>query len=95
MVREYSGLYCDTAVVASMFRWRVLPQMLENPLVIDRTIHGSDFPFPLNAMVFWNQLWPNQFIILVSEKNLSQRGYLLKRALGLPDSSFHRGASLL
>src|SRR5262249_5276914 len=43
MMQRYPNLYCDTAILGSMFRWRCLPQMLRCELVMSRTIRGLDF----------------------------------------------------
>lgn len=95
LVRQFPRLYCDTAVLADRFRWRTLPRILETPEVLERTIHASDFPFPSNALVFWNRLSLSQFLSLLSERNLLERDYRLKQALGLPPEVFLRGAKLL
>jgi uncharacterized protein len=88
MMREYDRLYCDTAVLASMFRWRCIPRMLRDPLVLSRTLHGSDFPFPSNAAVFWHRLHPWTLLRLLGVKNLLERDWMLKCALGLPPNVF-------
>jgi uncharacterized protein len=88
MMREYPRLYCDTAVLASMFRWRCVPRMLQDPLVINRTLHGSDYPFPSNPAVFWHRLHPRTLLRLLSMENLLDRDWMLKRALGLPPNVF-------
>ena len=95
MIRRFPNLYFDTAVLASMFRWRNLPRIMGDSEVIARAIHGSDFPFPSNAMVFWNRLSPRTLAALLQEKNLSERDVRIKQALGLPREVFERGAKLL
>ena len=95
LVRDYPDFYFDTAVLASMFRWRNLRRILAEPELLARTIHGSDFPFPSNALAFWNQIAPGKLAALISEKNLLERDLRLKRALGLPEEVFERGARLL
>jgi predicted TIM-barrel fold metal-dependent hydrolase len=94
LVRRYDRLYCDTAVLASMFRWRNLPRLIADDAVLSRTIHGSDWPFPSNPAVFWNRLGPGALGRLVGERNLFARDLELKRALGLPDECFTRGRKL-
>ena len=95
LIREFPNFYFDTAVLASMFRWRNLPRILGDAEIMKRAIHGSDFPFPSNAMAFWHRISPSKFIALLQEKNLLERDYDLKRALGLPREVFTRGAKLL
>ncbi len=95
LLPRYSRLYCDSAVLASVRRWRSLPRMLEQELVMERLVHGSDFPVPSNAAVFWNRLNPMDLLKLSSETNLLERDFRLKQALGLPAEVFERGARLL
>ena len=95
LVPRYPNLYCDSAVLASLFRWRNLPRILEDVGVLERLVHASDFPFPSNALVFWNRLRPGQLLELCAEPNLFERDLRLKQALGLPAACFERGARLL
>ena len=69
-------------------RWRGLPDILNSPTVRARTLHGSDWPFPANALVFWNRLHPLTLLGLMAEKNLFLRDFRLKQALGMPPESF-------
>ena len=95
MVRRFPNFYCDTSIMASRYRWRTLPRLLDIPEVLARAVHASDFPFPSNALVHWNRLPPARLLSLVSERNLFERDYRLKQAIGLPSGVFERGARLL
>jgi uncharacterized protein len=94
MVRKHERLYCDTAVLASAFRWRNLPRLLADELVLGRTLHASDWPFPSNPAVFWNRLPPGALAELAGEKNIFTRDLRLKQSLGLPAGCFTRGNAL-
>ena len=95
MIRRFPNLYCDTSVLAEVFRWRALPRMLQEPEILDRAVHASDIPFPANAMVFWNRLHYAELYRLAMEDNLFERDYRLKLALGVPAAIFERSARLL
>lgn len=95
LARRFPRLYCDTAVLASIFRWRNIPRLLDEPALLERMIHASDWPFTSNPLVFWNRLTPSRLLSLCAEKNLFERDYQLKRSLGLPAEGFQRGARLL
>jgi len=95
LVAQYPRLYCDTAVLGSMFRWRNLPALLADPLVLARAVHASDWPFPSNALVHWQHLRPSAMASLLSERNLLERDLRLEQALGFPAEFFQRGARLL
>jgi hypothetical protein len=95
LIGRFPNLYCDTAALGSMFRWRNIPRLLEEPAVVDRLVHASDWPFTSNALVHWPRLTPRRLIRLSTETNLFERDYQLKRALGLPRAVFERGVRLL
>ena len=78
----------SVAVLASLFRWRCLPAIAERPDVLARIWHGSDWPFPANAFVFWHRLHPFTLVDLMAERNLFVRDARLKQALGMPSESF-------
>lgn len=92
---KHPRLYADTAVLGSQFRWRCIPEIVRTPSVLPRMIHASDWPFPSNALVFWNRLHPFALVGLMGEKNLFLRDLRLKQALGLPEESFGRMAQVL
>ena len=95
LLQRFPNLYVDPAVLASMFRWRTLPRILETPELLKRAVHGSDFPFPSNAMIFWNRITPPKLAALLQEQNLLERDYQIKLALGMPREVFERGDKLL
>ncbi len=88
MMARHPKLYADMAVLASMFRWRNVPAIVDTPEALPRMLHASDWPFPSNALVFWNRLHPITLVRLMSEENLFLRDALLKQALGMPPESF-------
>jgi len=95
MMRGQPRLYGDTAVLGSLPRWRCLPDILSSSAARPRTLYGSDWPFPANALVFWNRLHPLKLLNLMTEKNLFLRDFRLKQALGLPPESFALAADVL
>ena len=95
LLDRHPRLYCDSAVLASTTHWRSIPRILEQGLVLERLVHGSDFPFPSHALAFWNRLNPMDLLRLSSESNLLERDFRLKMALGLTVGVFERGGRLL
>jgi hypothetical protein len=95
MMRSQPRLYGDTAVLGSAPRWRCLPDIVSSSVARSKTLYGSDWPFPANALVFWNRLHPLTLLELMSEKNLFLRDFRLKQALGLPPESFVLAADVL
>jgi predicted TIM-barrel fold metal-dependent hydrolase len=95
LAERYPRLYCDTAVLASMFRWRTLPMLLRETALAGRILYASDWPFTSNALVFWNRLRPTTTLALAAERNLFRRDAALKLAIGLPPEALRRGADLI
>lgn len=95
LVARYPELYCDTAVLGSVLRWRTLPRLLDTEQVLERAVHASDWPFPSNPLVHWNRLHPLELAELLGETNLLERDLRLKQGLGFPRAYFERGARLL
>jgi predicted TIM-barrel fold metal-dependent hydrolase len=95
LMGRFPNLYCDTSFIASRLYWRAFPRLLEESAVLERTVYASDWPWPSNALVFWNRLTLGDLLSLCSETNLFERDYRLKQALGLPVEAFGRGAQLL
>jgi hypothetical protein len=85
----------DTAVLGCLARWRCLPDILRTPAASARVLYGSDWPFPANALVFWNRLHPLTLLDLMAERNLFLRDCRLKQALGVPPESFTLTADVL
>ena len=75
LINRFPNLYCDTSFLASTLYWRALPRILKESVVLERLIYASDWPFPSNAMVFWNRLTPSQLLSLCAEANLFERDY--------------------
>jgi hypothetical protein len=47
MMNQYPNLYGDTAIMASLIRWRSLQKLSTAPESLrSRIVHGSDYPFP-------------------------------------------------
>jgi predicted TIM-barrel fold metal-dependent hydrolase len=53
MMRRHDNLYGDTAVMASLIRWRSLWRLgREEADIRARILHGSDYPFPPSRLPF-------------------------------------------
>jgi predicted TIM-barrel fold metal-dependent hydrolase len=95
MVRRHPRFYCETSVLGTLGRFRCLPWLLREPEIVARLLHGSDFPFPAHALIHAPRLRPSTTLALCAERNLIERDYRLKLALGVPAAVFERTAALL
>ena len=53
MMARYPNLYGDTAILATLTRWRALGRLSREPAVLkNRILHGSDYPFPPSTLPY-------------------------------------------
>ncbi|MBW3542068.1 MAG: amidohydrolase family protein [Planctomycetes bacterium] len=53
MMCRYNNLYGDTAIMATLVRWRSLGRLArEDERLRERIVHGSDYPFPPSRLAF-------------------------------------------
>ena len=68
-----------------------IPECLRAPL-LERMVHGSDFPVPVHGHFAWlrgSVDWKS-FSRRQRDPNILERDYQLKRAMGFPPASFTR-----
>jgi hypothetical protein len=96
MTRDYPGLYGDISAFNVPIRGRHIRRCLQTPLV-DRLVHGSDFPVPVHGHFAWLQGFVGWRAFRQWERcpNILERDYQLKRAMGFPDAVFTRASGLL
>lgn len=96
MFYDYPNLYGDNSALNSPVRSRTLHKILK-PTVVERIIHGSDYPIPVNGMgpYLRGQLPFNLWRRWQRHSNVLERDYQLKRAMGFPEETFTRLDGLL
>lgn len=80
MMRRFDNLFGDTAIMASLIRWRSLKRLSREPdSLTARIIHGSDYPFPTARLPFLSRtgLFP------VERKNPLDLDMRIKRSFDL------------
>ena len=96
MTREFPNLYGDSSAFNVPIRGNRVRQCLQPPLA-GRILHGSDYPVPVLGHWAWLRgyiSWKN-FRRAQRTRNILERDYLLKKAMGFPDESFTKIWSLL
>ncbi|MFC4993762.1 amidohydrolase family protein [Rubritalea tangerina] len=96
MFSVYPRLYADNSALCSPNRARTLKHILPAE-VQGRILHGSDYPVPISGLGPWacgHLEWRDWFRI-AREKNVLQRDYLYKRAMGFGSDCFTRFDSIL
>jgi uncharacterized protein len=95
LLRRYPNLYADTAGLTLPLRSRALLRLLNDEGVMDRLVHGSDFPLPALPWSFLGRLPFREIRWLQRIPSMLARDLSIKQALGLPESVFTRAATLL
>jgi len=96
MIRQFQNLYGDNSAFTVPIRGRHVPECTRAPLV-DRLIHGSDFPVPVLGHFPWLRgfiKWKT-FRDSARERNVLERDFRLKVAMGFPRETFTRLWGLL
>lgn len=91
----FPHLWVDNSGMSNLSRFPHLPRYARDPLLVSRTLHGSDYPVPTNAFYYLRRLGRKRVMELEREKNPLQRDLAIKRALGYPDDVLTRAASVL
>ncbi len=96
MLGAFPNLYGDNSALCSPIRSRTLKKIL-HPAVIDRIIHGSDYPIPVSGFGPWarGRLSERDYRQWQKCPNTIERDYQFKRAMGFREESFTRLDTLL
>ena len=96
MFRRYPNLYADNSAFHIPIRSRIIPRTLA-PDIQERIIHGSDFPVPIYG--HWARLRGSlprpAFRQWQRCRNVIERDFQFKKAMGFADATFTRIGNLL
>jgi uncharacterized protein len=95
LLEEYPHLWLDNSGMANPGRYAHLPRLAQEELFTSRTLHGSDFPVPSNAVYYPRKLGPKRVLEIERIRNLIERDRLIKTLLGYPPESFTRASRVL
>jgi hypothetical protein len=96
MALKYENFYGDNSAFNIPIRSRLVPKCRSGALA-EKILHGSDFPVPVLGI--WSRLrghLPSEaYRKWQKQPNVIERDYQFKRAMGFPEETFTRLASLL
>jgi predicted TIM-barrel fold metal-dependent hydrolase len=95
MFPRWPNLWADTSALTVLTRWRALLRIVARPDLHARLIHGSDFPLPPAATLFFGRMPLGRWWNAWKRENIFRRDFELKQALGLPEEIFTRGYDVL
>jgi predicted TIM-barrel fold metal-dependent hydrolase len=88
LARKYPNCWGDTAAFCTPGRTRWIPKLLREQDVVEKLIHGSDYPVPVTAWFALKELGCVKVRELNRIPGILERDIRIKRALGLPDAVF-------
>jgi uncharacterized protein len=95
LARKYPNCYGDTSAMTTPGRTRWMPKLLREEGVVEKLVHGSDYPVPPGP--WWSLLaigW-GRMSELARVWSFLERDVKLKRARGFPDYVFENTARVL
>jgi predicted TIM-barrel fold metal-dependent hydrolase len=95
MMHRHEHLYADNAALCSPARGQHWDELLHSPMLLSRMVHGSDFPIPCWPVIYSKRLGPGAAWRLHRQAHGITRDVSIKRALGVPEAVFRRGATVL
>lgn len=95
LAAKWPNLYGDISAFTSVSRAAYLRPLLKNPLLVERSVQGSDYPIPAMPSLFVHRLGPREALEIARERNIFTRDYRIKKRLGAPEEVFYRAARVL
>lgn len=96
MFDGFPNLYADNSALCTLNRWRTIKKLFPEK-VINRVLHGSDFPVPSGGFGPWvgGLLKWRDHRLAAKERNVLERDAILKKTMGFPEETFTRLDGLL
>jgi uncharacterized protein len=95
LLEQFPHLWLDNSGMANPSRFPSLARFALDPLFRERTLYGTDYPIPTNALYYVRRLGPRTVLDIEREKNPFDRDVRLKRHLGYPDATLTRPGRVL
>ena len=97
MMGDYENLYADSSALNVPTRSYALRRCLDDSLLADRLVHGSDYPVPTSPAWAWVRglIDSDQWAELKKIRNPIEADYQTKVAVGFPETHFTRINTLL
>jgi predicted TIM-barrel fold metal-dependent hydrolase len=92
LARDYENCFGDTSALNLPTRWPAY-DLLRDPIVRNKLIHGSDWPIIPIPPVF--RLGFAESMELMHDRNWMRRDIAIKRELGFDDDYWHRAGKVL
>jgi uncharacterized protein len=95
LIKEFPHLWVDNSGLLNPGRFKSAPKVAQNPVIRQRTLYGSDWPVPSNAIYFLGKIPLRSIRKLEKIKNYLDRDIETKRALGYDEQMFSNAGKVL
>lgn len=95
LLARFPNLWVDNSGLTNPSRFRHLPECAEDPLIRNRTLHGSDFPVISDAFYYPRRIPMRRLIEIERERNPLQRDLLIKKEIGFDETTLYRATDVL
>jgi predicted TIM-barrel fold metal-dependent hydrolase len=95
LLTKYKHLYVDNSGICNPSRFAHLPRLAKDPLIMSRTLYGSDWPVPSNSIYFMGKLPLRKIVDLEKCENMIDRDVATKRSFAVPEETLTRANSVL
>ena len=95
LLREFDNLWVDNSGLANPSRFPYLPRFADDPLIRERSLHGSDFPVIAGGFYYPRRLGLPMIHAIHQERNGIEREARIKRAIGFDETTFTRAGNVL
>ena len=95
LLKTYPHLWVDNSGLCNPSRFSHVPVLAKDPEITSRTLYGSDYPVPANAVYFTTKLGPRRVLALERIANVVDRDIEIKRTFGYPEETLMRANDVL
>lgn len=95
LIERYPSLYVDNSGMCNPARFVHLPQLARDELIRSRTLYGSDWPVPINAIYFLAKMGWKDMRRMEAIPNAIDRDIAIKRYFGYDDATLTRANTVL
>lgn len=95
LLKRYPRLWGDTASLGAAGRVKDFFRLLDTPMVSERLLHGSDFPYANSPSAFSSRISKEAVQNIYREKSWLAKDFLLKDAVGIGRASAERAWTLV
>jgi predicted TIM-barrel fold metal-dependent hydrolase len=95
LAKKYPNLFFDNSGMLAYQRRSRLMHLRKNSILQERIIFGTDYPCYSHSTPFVLNIRPKTMLDIIKTKNIFDKDYKIKKALGFSDETFSRGYKII